>query len=586
MQLKYKNLSFLVIIILSIITLLFYYCYANYMFVDSNIKSIGIIVNEDVKTNEIPIMYVRENGDDKLNYLNAYKFKKVNDSVYLTNLPDSIHLRSFRLYFEVPNVTVSIRKLQYHTETGVHDINLKHTVNFFKAKGDFSSQQLNLWIDKTNAFLEPSISFFYKKDFKHAYLFITIIVAISLLLHLVMRRLIKIKLNVNTYQEISVLVLLASIFLPAPIYNIALIVALIFKLKNFNIKKRLKGNIELLIIGFFLIYFFNNIFISPEGYQNMSTIERFLPFIVLPFILNGKTNRKNLVIFPVFVLLIGFGFLVTSIFDTFIYDNLVFLSFDYFSKYLHPVYFSYVLFFSICYLQLYWDSNFKYIIQGILIVFLLLSGSKLVLLFSLFAIVFNIIKNKKIVFFTITIGLLVVLLFKPLRNRFGEILNTEDMSVLKEQYLKEKEDSRINGLTLRLILWREALATMDTKDYFFGKGVTKSTNKILENRLINLGMIRHKSYNPHNQYIDTLWRTGLLGLLVLILIPLYSFIIGLKNRDLLLIQFSLFLVVVMFSESIFGRVNGIYFFTTVILILINSSKLNENSNTRNEGYTQ
>jgi O-antigen ligase len=123
---------------------------------------------------------------------------------------------------------------------------------------------------------------------------------------------------------------------------------------------------------------------------------------------------------------------------------------------------------------------------------------------------------------------------------------------------------------------------MEVADILLGKGVTKETNSLLSARLNKLGLKNHIDFNPHNQYIDTFWRTGFLGLFVLIAIPLFSFVVGLKNRDKLLIQFSLFMMAVMFSESIFGRVNGIYFFTTVILILINTStsKLDENRNIR------
>ena len=131
---------------------------------------------------------------------------------------------------------------------------------------------------------------------------------------------------------------------------------------------------------------------------------------------------------------------------------------------------------------------------------------------------------------------------------------------------------------MRLILWRETLATMNGFDYLLGKGVTRATNKTLENRLDNLGMRRHLTFNPHNQYIDTFWRTGIIGLVLLISIPIYSLLIGIKRKDKLIILFSFFMIAVMFSESIFGRVRGIYFFTTILLVLINTKKLTVKDN--------
>ena len=99
--------------------------------------------------------------------------------------------------------------------------------------------------------------------------------------------------------------------------------------------------------------------------------------------------------------------------------------------------------------------------------------------------------------------------------------------------------------------------------------------------LKKLGLNQHQNYNPHNQYVDTFWRTGILGLILLIMIPLYSLRWAIKNKEVVLIQFSALMLVVMLTESIFGRVRGIYFFTLVIVLLINSPKKNENSDIRN-----
>ena len=312
----------------------------------------------------------------------------------------------------------------------------------------------------------------------------------------------------------------------------------------------------------------------------MSTIERFLPFVILGIVLPSIADRKILALFPLSAFVIGFGFLVTSIFDVFIHQNFVFLSFDLFTKYLHPVYFSYLLFFSICYIGLNYKGKQKYILELILFLFLIFSGSKMVFLFSSLVIIINLIKSKQTAFLILPLAA-VTFFFSPLKNRFSEIIKKEDLSVLNENYIMDPNDARINGLTLRLILWREALACMSGVDYITGKGVTDQTNNTLFKRLDNLGMKNHSNFNPHNQYIDTFWRTGIIGLLFLILIPVYCLKEGVERKDKLLIQFSIFTIVVMCSESIFGRVNGVYFFTTVILLLLNSKKVNENSHFRN-----
>ena len=153
-----------------------------------------------------------------------------------------------------------------------------------------------------------------------------------------------------------------------------------------------------------------------------------------------------------------------------------------------------------------------------------------------------------------------VLLFSPLKERFKEILNQEDFSILSEHKISEPNDARVNGLTLRLMLWREAISTMNKEDFILGKGVARGTDKILEEELIALGLTHHKNYNTHNQLIDTFWKTGIFGLLILIMIIILGITQGIKTRDHLISIFSTFVLFFLLSECVFERVNGIYYF--------------------------
>ena len=73
--------------------------------------------------------------------------------------------------------------------------------------------------------------------------------------------------------------------------------------------------------------------------------------------------------------------------------------------------------------------------------------------------------------------------------------------------------------------------TMKGVDYLIGKGVTDSAEDELSLRLNNLGLTKHEEYNPHNQYVDTFWRTGVIGSDIPLLIPLYGIFYGIKNKD-------------------------------------------------------
>jgi len=207
--------------------------------------------------------------------------------------------------------------------------------------------------------------------------------------------------------------------------------------------------------------------------------------------------------------------------------------------------------------------------------FLIFLGSKLVIVISILLYLLLLIKFKKtsILYIGLIFPFLIsVFLFKPLQQRFDEVLNLNDLSVLKVNKLENSNDSRINGLTLRFILWRESVATLSGwKEFTFGNGVSKSKLNDLNNRLGNFGLKNHLHYNSHNQYVDTFWRTGFIGLIALILIFITAFRMGLEQKNRMLLIVTLFLFCSMLTESVFGRVRGVYFITTILLILTNSN---------------
>lgn len=557
-----------------------YYVYNQYCILDTPIKSIEIVFNEEVTKKQTPIIYISSDKESEINFKTVYKFQDTGNLVYQCLLDDTNKLRRLRLYFSYPNQTVSIKSISLKSANDVVSIPLQ---KFKKRKGINCVEQANglkVEVLVSSGYIELPKTYLYPSDFKNSYQLILSLLLVLFLIFLVLKSLKSIEIKAFSFSSIAISLFVLTLFLPAPSYNVALILMVILNIKRFSWPAIKAQKINGVVIGFFLIYLLNNLFISAESFKDMSTVDRFLPFLVLSIILPAIAHRKFLSLFPLSAFILGFGFLATSIFDVYAHQNFVFLSFDFFSKYLHPVYFSYLIFFSICYIDLQYTSKQKYILEFVLFVFLIFCGSKMVFLFALIIVLINLLKTKKTALLIVPLAL-IVFLFSPLKNRFSKILNKEDFSVLYEKNIENPYDARVNGLTLRLLLWREALATMHSTDYIFGKGVTKETNKLLGSRLYNLGLKNHLNFNPHNQYIDTFWRTGIIGLLLLVLIPIYSLVVGIKRKDKLLIQFSLFMFVVMFSESIFGRVNGIYFFTTVILLLMNTNKLNEDSDIRN-----
>ncbi|OBQ54938.1 O-antigen ligase family protein [Tamlana sp. s12] len=526
-------------------------------------------------------VYINEENSNKYSYSKPYKFQFINDTVASIEFETLLKFRTLRCYFEYPGEMISVKNLVLTDLKSKYLIELEN-LNTVGLRRTADKKNFEFEVVKSNGYFNPTKRFIYDSDFRGLYqLLIPILLLISFFTYVIY----KINIDGKLFKkvglpEISLSILILSEFLPAPVYNIALILGVVLNLKTIRLNTIKKNKVNLIFLLFFLIYFFNNLFVTQGGFEDLRTTERFLPFLILSILIPAIAKRKYLMFFPISAIVIGLGLLVTSIFDAFVHGNVVFLSFENFAKYLHPVYYSYLLFFSVIYVQHYYFGRLKYVILTSLIFFLIFSGSKMVLFFSLLVLLTGLINSKKVIIFSLVL-ISVIFLFSPLKKRFKEVLNQNDLTILNEKHIKNSNDSRINGLTFRLILWREALATMEGTDYIFGKGVTRKTNMILEERLQKLGLLKHQNYNPHNQYVDTFWRTGIVGLLCLILIPLYCLLEGLKRNDRLLILFALFMLAVMSSESIFGRVNGVYFFTTVLLLLMNTKNTDENCHIRN-----
>lgn len=79
-------------------------------------------------------------------------------------------------------------------------------------------------------------------------------------------------------------------------------------------------------------------------------------------------------------------------------------------------------------------------------------------------------------------------------------------------------------------------------------------------------------FNPHNQYLDTLMTTGVLGLLVLVVMLAIPMTKAIKQRDWILTAMFFIVIFNALFESIFERQMGIIFFCLMFCILQNRQK--------------
>lgn len=177
---------------------------------------------------------------------------------------------------------------------------------------------------------------------------------------------------------------------------------------------------------------------------------------------------------------------------------------------------------------------FKYKYAGLsavlfLTVVLFLMASKLLLTFG---IPFILIKHRHFIFrflrsyrFALPVMLvLLLILIIPLTQRLSKIADANLEIVNHETYAY---DSPLNGLNLRLIQLRLGIELLqENKAWLFGLGMDQA-QELLNAKYIEKGMYTgyagtedtgYLNYNFHNQYMETLVRSGIVGFLSLLLI--------------------------------------------------------------------
>lgn len=203
----------------------------------------------------------------------------------------------------------------------------------------------------------------------------------------------------------------------------------------------------------------------------------------------------------------------------------------------HAVYFSLLVFFALLYLlEGLMDKNWlitktaHFIVTVFLILFLVLLSSKLVLSFTALTLFYYMTgfirteKRNKLVILTTTLvlisGMSILLITRnPVSNRFTEILNGDIAVVEQDTY---RPDEYFNGLQFRLLQWKlTPMILSQKKAWLLGVGAGNS-QQLLTEKYIAKNMytgspgIEGKGYglyNTHNQWLESLLKNGIPGLL-------------------------------------------------------------------------
>jgi hypothetical protein len=390
-----------------------------------------------------------------------------------------------------------------------------------------------------------------------------------------------------SYRELLPLIFLMGIFLPQKTINSIFIASSTLLIWGFSLKAFRAQKLALLFFGYFIVISAVNFFVSPSF--SLRFLETALPFFFIPIYMASIPRKDYLPAFPASAVMFGSWFIVTSIAEFSIYRNPECFSFDHFSKYVHPVYFSYLLLFALFVLEIRPPSFSRRIMLPIILVCMLCCGSKLILALTLIFYLVKLLRRKSTVGLAVVFVVVVsVFLFSPTRKRFISILDQPGVNVERSGPVT----GNLNGLSLRLLIWQEAIRTESMKVFFTGRGFDDAARMVLRQRLTARGLdAEHAWYDPHNQFIATYYQMGLAGLFVLLLICYYVYRFSMHRKDELLAWSAVLFSAAMLTESVLQRAAGIYFFVAILTIqfILDSSQHHrslENSDTGHQGDPQ
>ncbi|WP_405378521.1 O-antigen ligase family protein [Nonlabens sp. Asnod3-A02] len=183
------------------------------------------------------------------------------------------------------------------------------------------------------------------------------------------------------------------------------------------------------------------------------------------------------------------------------------------------------------------------------IIALILVAAYLVLMF----------KNIKlyIVFGLGVIGLVSVIIFNPKVNeRFSELLQVQDTDA-----------SMTNSTNIRYSIYK-CVSSVIPHAGITGFGIGDGKNQLINCYQEDSKFLADNRYNSHNQYTGIILYVGYLGLLLFSSFLLYHIVRAFSRKNYLFIAILLFYCVVMFSENILERENGVLFFAFFINLFL------------------
>lgn len=165
-------------------------------------------------------------------------------------------------------------------------------------------------------------------------------------------------------------------------------------------------------------------------------------------------------------------------------------------------------------------------------------------------------------------GILLIAGTQPLITRIKPLLESNPGMAFAMDFRHAPEP---NGLQLRLIFWRFGIETLnDRHAWITGTGMADA-QILLNEKMVEYGLYTgtrtgsdtgYLNYNLHNQFMETLFRQGIIGLILLCILLMLPFIR--PGKSLMFPPlFALVVVALFLTESVLERQAGIVFFVLI-----------------------
>jgi O-antigen ligase len=187
-------------------------------------------------------------------------------------------------------------------------------------------------------------------------------------------------------------------------------------------------------------------------------------------------------------------------------------------------------------------------------------------------------RNRKILLGTgllilVLIGLLLVT-NNPIKKRYNDIISANISMIQKDRF---SPDIYFNGIQLRLLEWRFAVEILNEHRAWIWGVSSGDSQDLLNQKYIDANMYLGEKgrkgrgfigYNFHNQFIETLVRSGMIGLALLLVIFGLLTGIAIRQRTATAVFTVLILLIFFLLQSPLTMQHGVFLFCYFPLLLL------------------